>query len=949
MSWRLLASNPQGTAISHPIIPRNVTYSAELEEPASLEFTMDSEWEKIYNEKYNETTNNNFLQLNSYIELYLDDANPIFRGYVFSKDYIQTNNAQEIAFSCVDKMSKYRDCLAVAPIGFTDDSPSDIVYGREWTLTTPSLELVGDTNGTLMQRRVPSIDSSNDGQYFQVYVPQIENSRLPAYRWEITGVNPFSFELTRADGDVDGTSEFPAGSYLTIERVGEDINTGDGLKLDKIQIFTVASSSYSSPTTTVVVEESTTGITTSDFVSSYARTNHTQIGQTFDDTNLVDGPRTYTPAGQDYFASLKLTQEYRALLPTGTIRIYHAADDTSHDFIYDGYLRKDDGYWYIENLYALPPYQVSYSFTFSIGDEVLQLVQKKISPHAAILVEGLPVDSPLDYVALPNTDYQVNVEEGRIEFPYEIENLIVYQDVYNGELNPRQGYSALRISCSLFDELNAKVVKLKDVAYNVFTAPIFEGGMGLTYNLLDEDDVTNTVSFGQFPYIGLTRVSITEPTPALEVLSNLSAEIGFDTDKINVISQYYDSQSNKMCYKAISQAESTDISDDYIYEEAYQIENDYSLEDIYSAVCVKYQLPLEYNLINPVRSYGLIIGEDGHEILGGSGSDFIGSESEGVTRTDYMLADKEDAAGWINIDFTGSSDRVQRTGLTNLITDNQLSTGWGFAWSNDPGTNVFPWFWWFNSEDSPINKTFNIKKVKITFDFRTKTFNPDPIDVQIMGIREFTPPSYVGGSLITPPDAAPTTTNVFPLHAALSYKAQGEGDTKGLGSVTLEADDIYEDCQALTLKVDGWAKKSGWIIRIRNIEVYGNPVRSALIRLTGAGSTDSGYSFYRADKSYVKLITSDSPTYKVKILDIGTSTKNGALSLGRLALLQSLVLAKQRTYLLPSTTVPVLGTTVRVPDTDGIFEGVVIGAGFEAENGDGSLTLRLLNLNDELI
>jgi hypothetical protein len=176
------------------------------------------------------------------------------------------------------------------------------------------------------------------------------------------------------------------------------------------------------------------------------------------------------------------------------------------------------------------------------------------------------------------------------------------------------------------------------------------------------------------------------------------------------------------------------------------------------------------------------------------------------------------------------------------------------------------------------------------------------------------------------------------------------GSTEGYSRVTLEAKDIGMDLQAILLRWDGPAAYGAeWLFVIRELEVKGYVNKTKLVQLTDNHKLGAAYLY--APTSYDKLIDATQGQPRVKIIDIGPASDNVATSLGRLALLQALVLVQTRDFEIQAGQGQVIGTIPKLTQlvTVGDLTGTVIGITYTSIGGEEILNLRVLNFDSGLI
>jgi hypothetical protein len=905
MSYRIIATNPQGTAVDRVFISESISFNADLDNAATFEFTMISNWDIINDQ----TSSNNALQLNSYIECWLNTL-CLFRGYIFSEELIQSEGKEAIVFSCLDKYDKYRQTIPAVASGVTGTSPGDITYGRSFTYQTPALQLTSEPLTNIYEFPTTNIN-------FLAY-PTSDSAWLPSSGFVVDDID-YGNGFIKIVGDV--TAYFPAGSTIRLYDLGSpdwELYSEDG------DYYTVISSvyddiTYSPPVTKIYINHNiydNYGLAYS-FASSQFRTNFTILGEDKTIIPAGNGLTTYwrTHGEAEPQGSIKLSQNYHALTPTGIVRLVNQAGD-HYDVTYDGYNKHSDGYWYIENVYCAEI--ATTPLNFQIGNEVQQRIPKRIHPSGAIVLEGQTIEGG-NWCTLGLSQYQVNIVEGRFESALAAEYMFVSQDMYQGSTHVRQGYNAFRANYSIYNEISIDVITFNDMIQLIFEANQDEGGMGLSPSQYQID----------IPFIGLTSFSVDEPKLSMDIISDKISSLGFDTDKINIISTFYDSQNDILCAKSIYQKDNPD----HTYSKAYDITSDFSLEEIYSGIVIKYREPIQTNLAQLKYTFAL---KDG---------DTTGSQNIVIGTREAQLIEMDKAKGWADANDTGGTGyRFLHQVWAELLFDGLDNTGWGVKWEqgseNNPGTDVIPIYMWW--DDNLNYKT--VDKIRIVLDCRARSNVTYPIEIDVLGLTDFIAPDWVAETFDYPAYIQTHPEALMNISGALHYEVRPDNDTNDLGTVILEASGLGAQCQGICVRWNGCPQSTGWVCRIKEIQVFENPTRDIFVKLTNT-DLDQGSQYLRADLSYAKLLYDDLP-YKIEIQDVGVATRNAALSLGRLSLLQSLSITDQRIYSIPSIDIPILGETVLMPDG---FIGVVLTVDFSTDMGDPQLQLRVLSLNSQLI
>jgi hypothetical protein len=863
MSIYLYATDPRRNVVSKIIQPVEVSLSQELEEPANLTFLMESDWDEIESE----SDSSNPLQLNSKVEL-VEDGTTRFVGFVYSRSFVESNGEQLIQYDCLDKYAKIRDTMASinGDLTFTETSPSKTLSNVTLSHLLVDWGVWGSSKSYYLW--FPKYDET------QCYLPYQSHSIVAVD----VGTKTFSIS-----GDL--TTEFYAG--VVLEVYGSTGNDGS---------YTIDSSVYNDPNTDIVIVETIPDATVDGKIESEFRPNWDTLGE---DSASWD-------------TDIKVSQSYKALLPTGLVRI---GDEV---IWYDGYIQKSDGYWYLMNIARIAI--GSSAAIHSTGDEVIQFVPYKIHPDIKIEIEGLFGGS---WYPIEDNQLIPQAEEGRF-----VSNRIVKDEsnIWFKKLDIDEDGEAdhpteLTMSYGIFDELSSSVVKFADVVKDVLEASIDNGGAGLTSSTYNVD----------LPSIRLTRVIVDEPIYTIDFIETLTSELGFQGEgQLQVFSKFYDSSTGKFNFISITQ----DSVPTYSFPSATKIERENVLEDVYSAVCVvyKYEIPLNK----------CMVGRWFHPTPGLQ----TGANNANVVYTNTQNEEFPSGFGWK--DLIHESDKHDLNVVCLKITDGKSSTGGGYRVDADPGLNAVGGYVWFDEDDDGACEDFIVDKIKVVLDLRRMSDPSSPIKCRVVGYDTFVPPTFDGSDNIL---TEPIPGNEINLSSTLSFEFLENLSTDDVAAYQLEASGISKTCQAIGIIWDGMPRTLDGIFwsHIKEVEVYGYENKYVLIKLNN-GTDSPSYidsTDYVAADSYEKMVDSNFGLYKVKKIDVGVCSDEAAVSLGRLALLESLALSQQRTYEIESfTNVPKIGDTVIMADG---FQGVVLSVGLHYANAAKTMVLRVLNLDDILI
>lgn len=562
--------------------------------------------------------------------------------------------------------------------------------------------------------------------------------------------------------------------------------------------------------------------------------------------------------------------------------------------------------------------------THAAAVTIYQMVSQKIHPALPVIVEVQRSGTAI-WDVVPTKEYAVQVEEGRFDVSYDI---LAFIEPGNSTAK----WDEIRASYTVFDEDHADAVTLGTVFNDVLTATVANGGPGLAGGQIDLGSALPDVE--ALANIRLSRVNLEEPENTLTFMQNLLDDIGLARNSTtDAIILRYDHENDKVICKIFDQSDNAAA---HIFHHPTLIDRGIDIEDVFSAVEIVYDSG-EKNLAHWERMW--------HPDRG----DTVGTLSAAISGFMYQDEEHIKMAGW-NIDETSNGNNL----YTKRLTDGRKETGWGLDLDTvgNPGTTADCLLLWFDDDVA----TYVIDKVSILVDCRRHSHPTNPFIFRVLAVENFTdvtsdPPTY----------DAPV---FFAGSMYLAFPASSHLDA--MNQVEVKGEDIAFSCEGLLFRWDGMATRAGAYdnfgntdIRhclLKEIEVIGRRVRSKLVQLTD--NFKLGSDFLYAPTSYAKLIDANMGQPRVKILEVGTATENVARSLGRLALLQSLVLEHTRTYEIKAGkgqeigAIPKLTELVTAQDPEDasrVFTGTVMGVNFTNVGGEEILTLRLLDYDSGLI
>ena len=607
----------------------------------------------------------------------------------------------------------------------------------------------------------------------------------------------------------------------------------------------------------------------------------------------IDSPdetnNTVVEAAASGATQLVATVDHNGMLPRGLLYINTTPPEICS---YDGYYDIGAGGKYVFDNIKRGQLGTT-AQTVPGSTKVNQFLSQLVHPQTGIVVEGYRIHTDL-WQGVPLELYTVQPNEGAVTFSFDPLTLL-------DDETDTQKYSSFRITMAVFDELDADTIDLETTITTAIRTAQTKGGMGGTFPI--------NIDLGD---IKLTRTYMKDPLVLRRFIEKILTDCTLISGKIDdPVAYWWDGQNSQFNIQKLIQKETPDIT----YSSAIQTAQDISLQDIYSACLVQYNLGLDYNLCAPTRFYHPIVGDS----IGGTTCNFMWKfslEKNKWTRTDATTSNEW---GWGEI-----FDRNATTGI-----------GVGLDGNNSSAANLF-WFWF----DDDAND-YTLDTIEATLDFGERVENDFSVD--IFGVTDF--------NIADPP----SSTGLIPLNAGLHIEYQLSGteaeDSTAQGSINLSAKDIAVKCQGLVIQFNGTPANAHtawhWGL-LKEIRCTGVQNKTVWVKITDT-PLDATYVF--APGSYTKLVAAIPllDQHRSQIEKIGTATYNMAIALGRLIVQDSLVLTQIKSYTIQSDIVeiPLLGQTIKIDDDN--FTGLCIKYNYAKQNNEISLLIDLLDINSPLV
>lgn len=627
---------------------------------------------------------------------------------------------------------------------------------------------------------------------------------------------------------------------------------------------------------------------------STAGSNSTTLGE-----NMASGA---SPANG---SRLKLAEEYNGLPPAGFVSI-----DTEW-IEYNGYAYDlSDGFWYIHDIQrgALG----STAAAHSAGATVYSRVLKRIFFRGPMRMEGY---TGTVYELLKRSLYSVNYEQGYFAFG---------QD----PLKYRTGsdYTQLYGSYPVYDEQGGGVLTLADWITEVCEADPEAGGPGFGGAYTD----TATVVTSFTPDIVLTRIQFDRATFALTAIRDVLQQTQLAKgDNQDAVIWFYEDDSDEIRFQTVAQAAAG--SPDRRYEGELRIDEEKTLEDPKSAILVRYESGTDFNLIAGVRCWHT------------QGFSDISSSFPQVRQLAGGVWGRAVALYPHSCNATFEAISGGPAGTTQLILDNDSSTGMGLFWDAEPSPAV-QFYFWFPGVDEVTPDLYWIDKVVIALDVSGYTVDPKYFSITVFYYDTFT-----GSDDSTPP--TPGTALPISEQMTLEYTPGALNNP----TVTITAGpDLFLQGRAIGIKVDGYMQDVNnddlWCIKLKDVAVFGKRVTHELVKIVSS-YTDGSFDELVAPASTAKLRNALMGQHRTGTLDVGPATREIALNLAWLQLLGGLAMSEVREYTVSTVQglragVPIIGETVQFEDG---FAGVVDYWRYTNNSGFRELGIRVINFNTEII
>lgn len=488
--------------------------------------------------------------------------------------------------------------------------------------------------------------------------------------------------------------------------------------------------------------------------------------------------------------------------------------------------------------------------------------------------------------------------------------------------------------------MNANALTIEEVIETVVGEDVNNGGWGLNSSEVNISGLDDKIS----------KAGSKEPQLTFEFIDDFLSELGLSGNE-GIIGYYWDSKNRTFNVSQISQATTASNT----YKQALVVEKSSVMDEIYSGIIVNYELPTVLNYTT------LFFWAPDNNVY-----DNTSGTLNGVQPLRMMVLPQEGGGDpWKKFVFSTTDPEANHVLVpTGLIADNQNTTGFGLEYGLVPGStapqNTYTYFVWFDEPgyySGVACGTKNIDHIKAVIDIRMRTSDSTytgdfSLDIEVVGFTAFISPDLNND---TSTDVAPIPDmNTEVSIPGMRYRLVGDSDTSGVKEIVLEVEDLNMDLAAICVKYNACpldainVHVSNTFSRLKELVVEEGRTRSEFVRIvdkTGDGNSRTLY----APESYSRLV---SDTYKIKEIDAGVVTQGAAISIGRAALIQALVIEDSREFVIQleeRDNLPELLSTVRILNSNIDYSGVVLSREYRLEQGVESVVLLLKDFSTSVI
>ena len=653
---------------------------------------------------------------------------------------------------------------------------------------------------------------------------------------------------------------------------------------------------------------------------------------------------------------IKLSTSNKFFPPSGFVSI------DSEWIQYNGYTwNQSDGYWYLNNCRRAEPGILGTTAAAHLAAAtVYPRIPKRIHDLSSILIEGDPdtTYTAADAEAVPDANYTPNYEEN--SFTFNLEDPLTLGKRTAAAIT---AYGSLWATYDVYDEDDGDTTALylgADVITDLLEATTGNLGPGFAPTAPETCTANVTIS----PDIPITHFTVSKPEPVMNSLQRLLGDLGLNKGGDNdTIVHRYNPNADTLDVFTVAQKAASAADRRYHGEKGYTYE--VNLDEVRNALIGWYTNAQNQNLIGPDRAwhtsveshtsdpppsaankpYGIQKWNDGTNPHTWQGH---GASFGGATFLDLLYPQ---AYRTFNL-------QEATRGYPSLVTDNSPDTAWGLYW--DSAANAISttsdnnkiYFWWpGNTTSAPTAQWLERVVLNLDLTGESESATKRLIDLTVYALD--TDFSYGGGS------SAPTATLIKLGPKSRIIFAPGEMDYQTQGTqieITVPAPVL---CKGIMIQINQPVKftatgiAGGYGIAINEIAAYSMPHKTQVLKSKATyATTDSNT--VTAPNTHAKLSDANMGQYLVGLLSLGPATRQTALNLLFLQLLQNWMQVERHTYTIESTGIadgegggiPMPGETAYFASTQ--KTGVVDAFTYTVIRGRRNLTINATNYSGTL-
>lgn len=524
-----------------------------------------------------------------------------------------------------------------------------------------------------------------------------------------------------------------------------------------------------------------------------------------------------------------------------------------------------------------------------------QLRPARMSPRRPFFLEKQITSSSV-WVPLDAGFSPVDVG-GYFQFDYDVM-------AWDGELGPFNANP--RATYAVYDEDATARVSVGSVLRALLTESQAFGGPGWT-------ETTDFVIDSALEDLTLVRFQVDEPLSTFEAMQSLFGLIGLELGDVdNAIVASEDATTGVITFALTRQKEDNDDPDIRLAGTITR-QDAWSLDRIYSAVEVGYEEIRQPNLLSPDRCWHPALNQS----LGTNG----GVVKKIIWRDMPNFEEKAQAGlGWQGKNATASTAE-----LVERIFDDNPNRSWGLQMDYGHLSTVGPpadaLVCWFGDVTAGLPALQPVQRVKAQLDLGWSNNDTEPVHVQVLALTgsgvdiSTDPPTYADA------DLSPIGAD---FEIRFENKPDDYGNMRRFQEIVLEADDVGLNMRGLIVRYLGMPDRKGptddnrrRTAAVTTLRVEGPRVSTVLIQTTASSGQDATYLY--APASHAKLRDATAGVPAVATIFVGPNTRETAIAIGRLWLVNALLLVN--TYDVVCTLaegLPLLGLdTVEVADAGG--------------------------------